>query len=381
MRCPAKPAPTTLPHPSRWRAVRALVLGLGVFVGAAAVGPSTASAAPPAAESGRKWIKHRVVAKETLDWIAARYGVTRAQIVRWNKKKLGDKAWIFAGQKLSIHAHAPVPPPREKVTYRVKRGDTWSKIAGSYDIPLKQLRAWNSKVPRAFKAGTRLTVWTNPAPPPDEEAPAGEGGGSAAEIPTFEVRAGGLSIGKPNRGSLQHGVPLPESEMYLVRDADKTYGATHAVEQMLIAFANFRAASGYDQKLVIGAMSLKKGGRFRPHRSHQSGRDVDIRMPRKAGRKKIKSASDINWGATWELIKALAATGEVEYIFMSTSRQKMLHRAAKDRGATKAELKKLIQYPSKAKTNKGLVRHSKGHDSHIHVRFKCAKSNKRCDSY
>ncbi|MEM6990552.1 MAG: hypothetical protein AAF721_08650, partial [Myxococcota bacterium] len=72
---------------------------------------------------------------------------------------------------------------------------------------------------------------------------------------------------------------------------------------------------------------------------------------------------------------------EVEYIFMSTSRQRMLHRAAKDAGATNGELKKLIQYPSKAKTNKGLVRHSKGHDSHIHVRFKCAPDNKRCDSY
>ncbi|MBL4683392.1 MAG: penicillin-insensitive murein endopeptidase [Nannocystaceae bacterium] len=349
-----------------------------------AVGPQLALAGPPSPgialfAPDSEWIKHRVVAKETLDWIAARYGVTRSQIVRWNKKKLGTKAWIYAGQKLSIHAPKPVPPPRVKVRYRVKRGDTWSKIASHYDVPLKQLRAWNAKVPRAFKAGTRLVVWTNPAPVPIKSAKAGEAGEVA--MPSFDVESGGLSIGKPNRGSLQRGVPLPDSEMYLVRDAEKAFGASHAIEQMLTAFANFRAASGYEDQLVIGAMSLKRGGRFRPHRSHQSGRDVDIRMPRKPGRKKIKSANDIDWGMTWGLIKALAETGEVEYIFMSTSRQRLLYRAARDSGASRAEMAKLIQYPGKAKTNKGLVRHAKGHDSHIHVRFKCAGDNKRCESY
>ncbi|MEM6993531.1 MAG: penicillin-insensitive murein endopeptidase, partial [Myxococcota bacterium] len=297
------------------RCILHLPWAIAVVMGVAALGPAVAAAAPPSRVAAfapeRKWVKHRVVAKETLDWIAARYGVTRAQIVRWNKKKLGKKAWIYAGQKLAIHAPQPVPPPREKVSYRVRRGDTWSKIATNYNIPLKQLRAWNAKVPRAFRAGTRLVVWTNPAPePPKSESGAGAAA-TKAEIPTFDVEGGGLSIGKPNRGSLQHGIALPESDMYVVRDADKAWGASHAVEQMMIAFANFRAATGYSNKLVIGAMSLKRGGRFRPHRSHQSGRDLDVRMPRKPGRKRIKSASDIDFTATWELIKALAETGEV----------------------------------------------------------------------
>lgn len=371
---------------SGWALVRWTVAG-AMLLGCATASPSLAYARPgsPAAlfAPEKKWIKHRVIPKETLDSIGARYGVTRAAIIRWNKKKLGKKAWIYAGQKLSIHAAEPVPPPRAKTSYRVKFGDTWSKIARHYGVPVSHLRAWNKKVPKSFKAGTTLVVWTNPAAVPivDEDGGVAGSGAGVGAVPTIAVKGGGLSIGKPNRGRLNGGIHLPDSEMYVVRDADKAYGATHAVEQLVNAIAQFRAASGYDQKLIIGAISLRNGGRFRPHKSHQSGRDVDVRMPRKPGVKRVKSTNDIDWGATWELIKALGATGQVEYIFMSSSRQRLLHRAAKARGASSDELKKLIQYPRKAKTNNGLVRHAKGHDSHIHVRFKCASSNKRCESY
>jgi len=384
------PNAPTLPHPKAGRGI-AWFVGIALAVLApmpgadARPGDTKASKTGKAKDDGRTWIKHRVIQKETLDTIAARYGVTRKAIVRWNKKKLGKKEWIYAGQKLSIWAHDPVPPPREKVTYEVQRGDTWAKIAKEFDVPVKHLRAWNKKVPKAFRAGTDLVVWTNPAAvPPEEEIPIGEGGvaeGGGDPLPTFVVKSGGLSVGKPNRGKLRNGVQLPDNDMIKVRDPDKAWGATHAIEQLLLAVAKFRSTSGYSDKLVLGAISLKSGGRFRPHKSHQSGRDFDLRMPKKSGRKKVESMNDIDWGATWELIKALSETGEVEYIFMSWSRQRQLHKAAKARGATKSELSKLIQYPRKPKTGKGLVRHSKGHDKHIHIRFTCAKDNARCQSY
>ena len=361
--------------------------GLGVLLlGLVGAGwPGLASADPPKqgdkddkGDDGRAWVTHRVVQRETLDWIAERYGVSRQEIVRWNKKKLGSKEWIFAGQKLRIHARI-VAPPREKVSYQVQRGDTWPEIAEAHDIPVKQLRSWNSKVPKKFKAGTTLVVWTNPKPPPppEEEVVLGVDG---EPLPTFDVKKGAVSIGKPNRGRLENGAALPDSDMYTVRDPEKAFGTTHAVTQMLGAIAKFRQLSGYEDKLVIGAMSLRNGGRFRPHKSHQSGRDVDIRMPRKAGVSKVESSTDIDWRATWELVKAFVATGEVEYIFMSYSRQKLLYRAAKAAGATSAELE-IIQYPRAAKTNHGKIRHAKGHDTHIHVRFTCAPDNKRCESY
>lgn len=347
-----------------------------------ASGASTdaASGSPKSAkkkkDAGRKWIKHKVIPREKLPVIAERYGVTKKEVIRWNKKLQKGKGWIYAGQTLSIYARK-FPPPRERISYEVKRGDTWAKIAKKHNVLVADLRAWNKKVPRAFRAGTDLVVWTNPIGPPPP--PVTVGGGP---LPTFEIRGGAIAVGKPNRGRLQNGVQLPKNEMYSVRDEDKAWATTHTAEHLLEAGAAFKRDTGFDQRLVIGAISLKKGGKFRPHSSHQTGRDVDVRLPRKKGAPKVSSdMSDIDWRLSWLYIKALVATGEVQYIFLSRSRQRKLYDAAKKAGATKKELDKMIQYPRKSKTNNGVVRHAGGHDMHIHVRFTCAPSNKRCESY
>jgi arginyl-tRNA synthetase len=84
----------------------------------------------------------------------------------------------------------------------------------------------------------------------------------------------------------------------------------------------------------------------------------------------------VNWDAAWALVKAFIETGEVRYIFLSNSRQTELYRAAKRAGATEAELEEYIQYPHANLT--AFVRHSNGHDKHMHVRFKCAATETDC---
>lgn len=330
-----------------------------------------------AAES--KWIKHTVVPKETYDSIGERYGVTKDEIIRWNKKKLGDKKWIYANMTLRIKARKH-PPPREKVFYTIQKGDTWPKIAARFGVPKKHVRAWNPKV-KGLIAGKTLKIYTDPKAPPPGAAASGSGGTAEVPLPEFSVRAGGIGVGKPNRGKLVKGVRLPASDMVKILDEDKVWGTSHAIEHLQEAIAVFRRDSGYDKPLTVSSISLKGGGRFRPHSSHQTGRDVDIRLPRKPGAGKGEAPSSIDWTKTWYLVRALVGTGEVEYIFISWSRQKYLRRAAQSAGATKAELDKLIQYPRKAKTNKGVVRHSPGHTVHLHVRFTCTPGNKRCISY
>jgi LysM repeat protein len=326
--------------------------------------PEEAEPAEPAPPEPR-WITHVVVPRENLDTIAMRYGVTRDSLVKWNKKKLGTKQWIYAGQKLKVHARLH-PPPREKITYVVVSGDTWSKIADRFGVPFNDLRAWNPK------------VYTDPkAPPP--AAVAAKGG--KAPLPELHVRAGGYEVGRPNRGHLVNGVQLPESEMVRILDPDKVWGTTHTIQNLLLAIATFRRDSGFDQPLTISSISLRKGGRFGPHSSHRTGRDVDIRLPRKSGAPKGEAPSSIDWTHTWRLVEALVGTGEVEYIFVSWSRQKYLHRAAQSAGASKEQLEKLVQWPRKPNTNKGIVRHADGHTVHLHVRFKCTPGNSRCESY
>lgn len=375
----------------RTRAARALRLALLVSAGLGSAGlvawtPQPAHAAAPrddadeggeAEGEGPKWLTHRVVPRETLDTIAMRYGVTREQLVRWNKKKLGKKQWIYAGQSLRVRANI-LAPPREKITYIVEKGDTWGKIADHFGVPTKDLRAWNPKVPKKFRAGAKLKVYTDPKAPPPAVAGA-DAGAPLEELPY--VRRGGIGVGRPNRGQLINGVQLPESEMVRVLDPDKVWGTSHTIEHLLEAIASFRRNTGFDQPLTVSSISLKNGGKFGPHSSHRTGRDVDIRLPRKPGAGKGEAPSSVDWRNTWKLVEALVATGEVEYIFVSWSRQKYLYRAAQSSGVSSDELGKLIQYPRKASTNKGVVRHSPGHTVHLHVRFTCTPGNSRCVSY
>ncbi len=341
-------------------------------------GAAEFAAAKGKADDEREWVKHKVVPRERLDDIQERYGVTRKELVRWNKK-LQKKQWIYAGQTLKIKARR-VPPPREKITYIVERGDRWVEIAKAHNVREADLRYWNRKVPRSFKVGQKLTIYTNPTEAVEPETAEGGEPGDAPD--KLSVRGNAYSVGKPNRGRLQNGVQLPESEHYTLRDPDRSYGSSHAVTVIHDAIAAFRVETGYDGEIKIADMSKKGGGRLRPHGSHQSGRDVDIRLPRRKGASKDdNSISAMDWDLSWALVKAFVDTGEIEYIFLETSRQKALRKAAQRAGAGKDELARAIQYPSKRGTNKGIVRHAKGHRVHIHVRVKCAEDNDRCQSY
>jgi LysM repeat protein len=376
----------SLPSPTRRPAFAVLVtLVLLAVPSAAESAPSQAAAASgsatPRPAPEREWVKHRVVPNETIVEIAERYGVTPAEVRRWNAKALGDKQWIFAGQQLRVYARK-TPPPRRKIRYEVQFGDTWQKIADRHGVTVKSLRQWNREVPRQFKAGAKLTIWTNPPPPRSNPGVEADGEGVEDEeedlLADVSIPSGGWSVGTPNRGRLANGVALPESDLYSVANPDTAYGSTHAIEVLVESIARFRRESGYTGDLRVGAISKRGGGRYSPHRSHQSGRDIDIRLPLRPGAsRKDPNPTAIDWTAAWVLIKAFAESGEVEYIFLSHDRQRRLADAAKKAGATAAELA-LIQHPHPAKSNHGLVRHAKGHTHHIHVRVKCGAAESRC---
>jgi murein endopeptidase/LysM repeat protein len=336
-----------------------------------------------------KWIKHEVVPGERLDDIALRYDVKRGSLIRWNKLD-EDKPSIYAGRSLSVYTKH-IPPQQLKIVYTVVHGDTWQKIADAHGVDVDALRIrWNPKVPRKFKAGQDVIIWLDPLTQPGA---AGLGNLTTAgtvktvagkSLPVVAIAKGAVSVGRPNKGKLINSIQLPDNDkLYSIRRPEECFGSSHTLANLQSAIAEFRRVTGYDRELIIGAISKKGGGRISPHSSHQSGRDVDIRMPAKKGvkSKDMDDSSDIDWNATWGLISALVATGEVQYIFLSHSRQKHLYEAAKKAGVKKDELARIIQYPNKSKTNNGIVRHAKGHDVHIHVRFSCASNETKCESY
>jgi LysM repeat protein len=342
----------------------------------AAAAATSAWAEAEAPES--KWIKHVIVPGETYADIESRYGVTKKEILRWNKKRLGEKKWLIAGRTLSLQPRRR-PPPREKTTYVVRKGDTWSGIAKKFGVDTKIFRGnWNRKAPKRLRAGQVLKAWTNPELVSGEITAEAEG-----KVPEFSVRGGGFASGRPNRGRLTNGVQLPKSEYYTIRKPERAWATSKASLIIQKSIATFRIKTGYEGEILIADVSQKGGGRLQPHSSHRTGRDADIRLPKLKGVApgKAPTASEIDWAASWVLLRSFIETGEIEYIFLSYGRQKRLAAAAKAAGATAEYRKEHIQFPKGSGSNKGTIRHSKGHTIHFHVRIKCAKEAPNCQSY
>ncbi len=100
----------------------------------------------------RSPIVHVVKRGDTLSEIAARYRVSQKQIKRWNK--LGSNR-IYAGQSLKVGL-----PVRSGDWYRVRRGDTLSKIARQFAVPVYKLKALNRLNGNVIHVGQKLRLQT-----------------------------------------------------------------------------------------------------------------------------------------------------------------------------------------------------------------------------
>ncbi len=331
-----------------------------------------------------RWIRHRVGPRETLAQIAARYGTEVHRLKDWNPKTLARKRrYLKVGALLRLRA-TRVPPQREPVALTATAGQTWEAIAVDYRVDVRDLKAYNDAAREDSMAevgGQRaLTVWVDPAvawtvgrfPGPEVE-------------PTWvaSVSIGALSKGHPNKGRIV-GEPcqLPDISALYTRRFDRiAHGSSHAIRTIVGAFASFRRDSGYAGEVLVGSIAQPRGRRFPPHRSHQSGRDVDIRLPKLPwfDRGIEPPPEEIDWRATWALIEAFLATGEVEMIFLDHYLQRPLYYAALSMGASPEQLDEIITWPRRG-TDKGkkLIRHASGHEGHIHVRMKCGVDEPDC---
>ena len=358
---------------------------------ASTVEPAVLSSKGGAGDEGSQptWVTHTVIPAETLEDIAVRYDVPAKSVARWNALNPDDPS-ITAGKTLRVKA-TKRPLPQQRIIYQVEPGESWRQLSERFDVPVKKLRAYNSGL-RDLESGREIVVWIDPKPPrrPDRALP----------IPSFDVRGGALSIGSPAEGQLHQGIQLPKSSLYIRRAPHRMWGSSHAVLQIQRAFAAFRRQSGFDAPIVVADLSKPEGGRFEPHKSHQSGRDVDIWLPMLRGVYKDaylyqeqstlseeedwRSAwgrrpepDEADWFATWNLVQALVQTGEVRYIFLQYELQEKVYQAAQLMGASAEELGSIIQWPRGHKAS-GVLVHSDNHIHHIHVRFKCARGEQDC---
>lgn len=318
-----------------------------------------------------EWIEHTVTPGERLTQIAARYGVRYRDLREWNRIR-SSRAKARVGRKLKVMAHQ-IPVPRQSLVHRVQPGEAWDDIAAAYRVEAKMLRDTNRKV-RRLRGGEKLTVWYDPGRP----WTIGRELGDIAQL-NYEAPMGAMSFGRPEYGRIINPVQVPESTLYHRRSPNQLWGSSHAIDILMGAIAQFRYETGHSECIQLNAMSLRRGRDFYPHKSHQSGRDIDIHMPLLPGVQYTRdpNADEVDWLATWSLIRKFLETDEVVFIFLNLDLQRHLYEAARALGESHEALAEVIEWAHGAR-KRTIIRHSKGHDGHMHVRFRCGPHEYNC---
>jgi LysM repeat protein len=295
---------------------------------------------------------HEVVPGENLGMIAGRYGVRRADLQRWNSKLRKDPDLLSVGQKVQVCPEI-APRERKQIAYEVRPGDTLGEIAERYDLTRRELvRFQRGKLddPSSLRPGQELAVWV-------------DGG----VVP-------GFGTDDRDRGTLVAGVLLSSSKHIQVKWEAGAWGTDETIRSIQSAVAAYKQKLPGGPKVFVGDISKKGGGPFKPHSSHQHGRDVDVGYVLEGqgsdGKFRTATADNLDVARTWRLVKSFIDTEQVVYVFMDYKLQKLLYEYAQEQGASEEFLDEIFQYPRGRRRMHGLVRHWPGHTNHFHVRFR-----------
>ncbi len=181
---------------------------------------------------------------------------------------------------------------------------------------------------------------------------------------------GSMSLGKANAGALVNGVQFPEGDRWDIIQPQRAWGTQETIDFLVTAIDKVHTEHPGAHPLSIGHLSRDKGGRIYPHRSHQSGRDIDIGyyyVPEKAEWYRPANKHTLDKARSWALVKAFVIHTDVEMVFIDRSVQKLLKEYALSVGEDPSWLNSIFQY--KSRHPEPIVRHTYGHRTHIHVRF------------
>jgi LysM repeat protein len=298
--------------------------------------------------------RHEVVPGEVIAQIAARYGVRTADILKLNPKLARHADLIRVGQEVLV---CPDILPRQRVReeHVVAKGETFGQIAEDYGLtPKELLRFQQGKLdnPSSLQIGQKLIVWRE-----------------GALVPGF----GGFDADK---GVLKGGQVLRPGISYTTKPERLSWGTPKTIRNIHDAITRYKRKYPKGPKVHIGDISLARGGKFSPHVSHQTGHDVDVGYVLiddndKEGTNFVTAGqNNLDVARSWALVKAFLDSGQVRYIFMDYQIQKILYDYALSHGVRESLLEELFQYPRGKPRHYGIIRHSKGHINHFHVRFR-----------
>ncbi len=183
------------------------------------------------------------------------------------------------------------------------------------------------------------------------------------------TQLGSMSIGTPSRGALANGVHFPEGPHWKLADPDHSWGTAESVAFVTHAIERVTEELPGGHTVFVGDLSAKRGGRLWPHKSHQSGRDVDIGyfyLDESVWYRRV-GAHNMDRPRNWALLKTLLAETSVQYVFIDRNVQPLLEEYALATGEDPEWVRRLFHGTPGRKDS--IIRHRWGHATHMHVRF------------
>lgn len=309
--------------------------------------------------------EHVVTAGEHLGAVAGRYGIRQRDVLALNPQ-LRNPDLIRPGERLRV---CPEIAPRITTleTHTVAAGETLSEIAEARGMSMQEFLAAQERPivdPHRLRVGQVLRFRV-------------DGGVAEAFLPPRPEakRTRGPTAAPQARTRARVDVQLDLGDAAYIKRPHLAFGTAQTVRLLKNVVHAYKARHRNGPRVLIGDISRRGGGQLTSHRSHRTGKDVDVGyVLRGAAAQSTRfagvDASNLDLAKTWTLIDAFLDTHEVVYIFMDYRIQELLYEYALEHGTSRQELDEVFQYPRGRGRNHGIIRHWKSHKHHFHVRFR-----------
>lgn len=179
---------------------------------------------------------------------------------------------------------------------------------------------------------------------------------------------GSISVGFAESGRMIGAVKMSQDPAWTLVVPEYAWGTQETVDYLSAAARLVKAQFPDSVPLRVNHIGKKDGGYVRPHRSHQSGRDVDLGFFYKndVGPGGLPRAREklIDPARNWALIRAIVTQTDVQVILADRRIQNVLYEHALAQGEDKEWLDSLFHAGTAS-----LVQHARRHRDHFHVRF------------
>ena len=247
--------------------------------------------------------------------------------------------------------------------YKIARGETLKQVSNALSVSIKDLKKWNRIRGSRVKTG-RVLKYQGSVPKSESigQTNRGRQRGARSIDADGDLKGVGFHVGKWRK----HIWGTPEL-VKLIKRCGKYYRE--------------KVSPKRGHAIAIGDLSSRHGGPLPPHVSHQSGRDVDIGFIRKKppppGGFINTRPKGMNLYANWVVIKCFLDDPQTSMIFIEHSLVKALRgevmRIYKTRRAKRERY--LSFFPG---GRRRVIYGDNDHRSHMHVRIRCPRGDKKC---